>query len=281
MDPWLRRYGSRRLRVLRQPFNGGPSAARNRAIALANSQWIAILDADDFFLPGRLASLLKHAEDVDLVADDPWRVHEEMIDGLREPVMGLIDKRSINFAEFIEGNLPRPGRPRREWGYVKPLMRSDFLRLHGLRYQEGMRLGEDYELYARALALGARFVLLPAQGYVTVWRNHSLSGSHSLDDLRRLRDCDAILAGMPRLSQVDRKILRRHVITTECILQERLLFEAIAAADPFQAIACFLRPWPIAWYLLRRLSLRVVLWIKNYLGIPLTRWCLDSSKLIR
>ena len=40
-------------------------------------------------------------------------------------------------------------------------MRRQFLADHGLRHQEHTRLEEDYELYDRTLAMGARFVLIP------------------------------------------------------------------------------------------------------------------------
>jgi glycosyltransferase involved in cell wall biosynthesis len=46
------------VRVLRQP-NGGISAARNRAFREATGDWIALLDADDFWLPERLAWLAR------------------------------------------------------------------------------------------------------------------------------------------------------------------------------------------------------------------------------
>lgn len=60
------------VRVLRQD-NAGPSAARNRGIEEATGDWIGFLDADDRWLPGKLAAQLaaadRHPEAV-LVAGD-------------------------------------------------------------------------------------------------------------------------------------------------------------------------------------------------------------------
>ncbi len=44
-----------RIRLLRMPLNGGPSRARNSAIEAATSRFIAFLDADDLWLPQKLA----------------------------------------------------------------------------------------------------------------------------------------------------------------------------------------------------------------------------------
>ncbi len=53
----LQRYQQQddRIRTIHQP-NQGVAIARNRGIELAQGEWIAFLDADDFFLPDKLAA---------------------------------------------------------------------------------------------------------------------------------------------------------------------------------------------------------------------------------
>src|SRR5271154_2282442 len=55
--PFLERLGPK-LRFIRQP-NSGVSAARNTAIRNASAEFLALLDADDVWLPCRLAESLK------------------------------------------------------------------------------------------------------------------------------------------------------------------------------------------------------------------------------
>ena len=60
------------LRLLSTPVNGGPSAARNVGLRAAKADWIALLDADDAWKPGRLKRLseVASATSADFVADN-------------------------------------------------------------------------------------------------------------------------------------------------------------------------------------------------------------------
>lgn len=48
--------GDMRIKCSRLQQNSGASVARNTAIDLATGEWIAVLDADDWYEPARLSS---------------------------------------------------------------------------------------------------------------------------------------------------------------------------------------------------------------------------------
>ncbi|GAA2827011.1 glycosyltransferase [Aminobacter aminovorans] len=203
--------GSGRLLVLRLDVNRGPSFARNMAIRHSRAPLISILDADDFFLPGRFAKLVE-GDDWDLVADNIVFVEHASV---RDVLSGGIeqfdaDPTELDLAGFVAGNISRRGARRGELGFLKPVMRRAMLGEHGLQYDEQLRLGEDYALYARALAVGARFKLIRSCGYCAVVRPNSLSGQHRTEDLKRLADADLDLLALAGLTTGQRRVLRRH-----------------------------------------------------------------------
>lgn len=228
--------GSERLRVLTLAVNHGPAAARNQALALTASDWVCVLDADDHFLPGRIGRMLRAGGEAELIADRPLRDDAEL--DLRDQTPA----EPIDFERFVRANITRPGRSREEMGFIKPLMKRDFLTAHALAYDEGMRLGEDYDLYARALALGARLNLLPAMGYRAMTRADSLSARHSIADLEALRDSDLRLARLRSYTPSERRAIRAHHQSIDARVQWRRLIEAVKARDPARGLGAFTSP---------------------------------------
>src|ERR1700744_4099360 len=51
--------GAPRIRLIRQPRNGGPALARQAAIEQANGRFVAFLDSDDLWLPFKLEPPIK------------------------------------------------------------------------------------------------------------------------------------------------------------------------------------------------------------------------------
>jgi succinoglycan biosynthesis protein ExoU len=202
--------GTGRLQILRLADNRGPAFARNHAIAHSAASLIAILDADDFFLEGRFDRLLDQ-DDWDFVADNIVFLDGRNA-GQSEPVVPEFEAWPwfLDLPGFVDGNISRRGASRGEIGFLKPVMRRAFLDAHGLRYDDRLRLGEDYDLYVRALLKGARYKVVHGCGYGAVVRADSLSGRHGTPDLKNLLEADRAILALPEVDAPARAALRRH-----------------------------------------------------------------------
>jgi succinoglycan biosynthesis protein ExoU len=248
--------GTSRLRVIPLASNAGPARARNIAIASSRAPWIAVLDSDDYLEPGRLAALLAIAhEGYDLIADDLMQTPDGAPVSAGKPLWFRDDRTplDVDFSLFVRSNVTKAGRHRRELGFIKPLMRRAFLNRHGLAYDEGMRLGEDYDLYARALALGGRMRLIPWAGYVSVMRSNSLSAIHGRSDLCALEAADERLLGADTLEAPEKRLVQEHLFTTRSRIVWIDFMEALKGGKPFRALAIVLRDPRQAPYVIRGL----------------------------
>ncbi len=179
--------GDARVKIIRCSQNGGPGAARNDGLAAATAPWIAILDGDDAFAPGRLKGCLATAErnEADIIVDN-LEVRREM-DGrayLMFHAKDFCGKETLDLATFIRGNSSFLDGT--SLGYVKPIFRAAFLREHRLAYDPGIRIGEDYMLLAEALACGARCSVNLSYKYLYTIRTGSVSHRLSVADVERM-----------------------------------------------------------------------------------------------
>ena len=234
--------GTGRLMVIELPKSGGPAAARNLALAASKAPWVCPLDSDDYFLPGRLGRMRAETGYCDFVADDLLRVVEGHLDAALHPMIGerLPLPCCLAFEDFVRANISRPHLPRAELGFLKPLIRRSFLETHGLVYDERLRLGEDFILYARALAMGARFKILPPCGYVAVERAASISGSHGAAELRALVQASREMEGL-QLTPDETAALREHRAHVSAKLALRDFLDAKRQSGMFGAAAVLAR----------------------------------------
>ncbi|HZZ88902.1 MAG TPA: glycosyltransferase family 2 protein [Caulobacteraceae bacterium] len=251
--------GTGRLIIVSQA-NAGPSAAYNAGIERSRAELICRLDADDYFAPRRFKTMFELAGgDWDFVTDKTVMLTGARAGAARPIAEGL--EGTIGFEQFVLGNISDASRPRSELGYLQPVIRRSFLERHAIRNDVSVRLGEDFLLFATALARGARFRIVDSCGYVAVARADSLSHSHTAQDLALLLRAEAKLCREP-LSRPDRRALRRHMRHVRDKWRYRLALDAKQRGELVEVLKLALSDWHALAFMFRetvRARTRVVL----------------------
>lgn len=214
-----------RIVPIRMERNSGPGAARNRALAAARGEWIAVLDGDDVFLPGRLERLLTIASEsgADIVVDNQEVRPED--DQPVKPMFRAIELSKLQRLTtdfFITSNSTFGSG--HNYGYFKPLIRAAYLRTTGIRYPEEIRIGEDYVFMLELLLSGAQCVVSAETGYGYTVRTGSISHRLKESDIfDMIRQDERLLSIYSLSAQAARQQARRSRKLMEQLYYTRML----------------------------------------------------------
>jgi len=238
-----------RVRLVEGRSRSGPGAARNRALCAARGRWIAVFDGDDLMAVGRLAQLVAKAEAhrAEIVADN-LLAFEDGEAGAERPFLAgreFEQPRWITLAEVVGSSRMYSRRP--GLGYLKPLISADALRRVRVRYDERLRIGEDYEFLIRLMANGLKLRFEPAALYR--YRRHagSTSGAMRREHLESMLTADAAFEGdFPTLPGP----VRRALAARRASLERALVYDHVVAALKSHDLASAVRtalPHPGVW----------------------------------
>jgi len=218
------------LRLIRNASSAGPAHARNLGIAAAAGTWIAFLDDDDEFKPGKIEVVSRAIERL-----------KDAADVLYHPAEIVMVNEGVRY-------ISRPRAPDRAAGMYRALLvrnivggtpmlvvRTRSLLDHGA-FDASLGALEDYELWLRLARGGARFHLLPAAltrcHYVTAKASVSKSAAAGLATFARIEDkYRSDFDALPLLAQLEHREWMHEIVLFRAILKlERVQVMKLALA---------------------------------------------------
>jgi glycosyltransferase involved in cell wall biosynthesis len=220
------------------PHRGQPAATRNAGLAAARGEYVAFLDSDDLFLPGRLARQLAtfgDHPDAGMVYSDGYYFRDEPETPIGHVLDGLPTPSGDALPDLLRGNFLAPP--------VVLIRRSCLDSVGVFDERPEFFAVEDYDLWLR---IAARFPLVYAPGSVAAIRRHAQSISGDVATLRTgvLRVIAKLEATYPNLARQHRDALnegyaRNHGAVALARLEQRQILSGLRHA--FQALGYSLR----------------------------------------
>ena len=237
-----RAFPPEQVKVIALDQNRGPGGARNAGLEAARGRWVAVLDSDDTVHPERLQRMIARAESRQAqVAVDNLEVVRDAA-GIRESMFEtkqLEAHPELTLADFIAANIMFEATF--SFGYMKPIFERRFLEQHGLRYDEGLRIGEDYIFLASTLAKGGRCVIEPSVGYAYHIREGSISRVLELHHVEAMLKADAVFLEQHILDPRSAAAQTRRTRSLRQAASFLKLVHHLKARAPVHAVATALR----------------------------------------
>jgi succinoglycan biosynthesis protein ExoO len=181
----IERYGeNERVKLIFSEKNRGPSESRNMALRNVASEWVAVLDADDWIAPGRTKELILYAEkhDADVVCDTFYLVEkygDQPFAHRVAPILKGVSYIYIDASLVIKNGL----------GVLKPVFKKSLLNKgNALEYDIRYRIGEDLLFLTQILNRSRVGILLNYGGYFKQDTPGSLTNLSTYGTLRSMQD---------------------------------------------------------------------------------------------
>ena len=218
-------YGNRVTYIFQK--NKGLAGARNTGIKAAKSDWVALLDADDWWMPDKI-ELQKRvvSDDTVLVYTGVWFVNS---DGSSTQCPAASP--NTLWPALRTRNLITPS--------TVMIRKVSLTEIGG--FNESIRACEDWDMWVRLIPKGEfKAVVEPVTGYRVV------SGSLSSDPYRMLNTFYAILDGtlLQGLKGLERELWRRRAVSTQLYSAALIAREANRRKDELHLMAKSLAVWP-------------------------------------
>ena len=162
-DEVTARFIDPRITYLKIHNNGVIAASRNAGILAAKGDWIAFLDSDDYWYPGRLEVVIngiKHNKTIDVFSTNEIQV--DLAEGRSRLLRYGPFCKNFYKTLLIEGN---------KMSTSATLVRYDFLKVNAILFRESSRFVtvEDYDFWMFLAKAGAKFYfILSVQGEATI-----------------------------------------------------------------------------------------------------------------
>lgn len=257
-------FSDQTVKVFRHVENRGPGAARNTAIQNATGRWLAILDSDDTLESNRLHNMigLANANGAQIVVDNlNINYGNDCSISTMFPPDDWAQLSSISLADYILGNTLFASTF--NLGYLKPIIRRDFVVDHSLSYDEQLRIGEDYLFAATALSMGAKCSVHPISGYNYHVRDGSISRVLELHHLHDMKTADTMFQQQAVLNDTEMNAFKKRSKSIDEAISFLKLIQHLKARSPVKALRAVLSDPMAARHLRMPIAARWQRWVAN------------------